>query len=209
MWPGAPTLGNAKGVMPQKPHPGYDPLSAQYGYSQPVTRTPDFGKHGAGLFLTSEQPRRLDDFRRAATPLIGEQYQGSLMEALSTMLTQQRTNQGQMLDQLSTLGVNPAAALGHLIPQQNQQFAEETGGARGAAQAGQAGAEMDLMAMLTNALGQVESFYDVLQLENSLASKGRSAARHAGDQASMTALGGAALGAGGMMMGGPGGYFSS
>lgn len=158
--------------------------------------------------LHSDAPQRLDEFRRQAQPLIHEQFQGGLVEMLSTLASQQRTQQSQTTDQLANFGVNPAAALGRLIPQQNQQFAEMAGGARGQAVAGEAGAQMDLFSQLTSALNQVESYYDVLQLQNSLASKDRAAARQAGRNANTTALLGAGIGAAGMALGGPGGYFS-
>lgn len=196
-------------AAPKPEHPGWDPQSGAYGYMQPVTRTPDFGRNGAPLFLTSQAPQRLDEYRRFAEPAISQQFRGALLEQMATITGQRRTNQRQTADQFAQQGVNPAAYLGRVTPEQNQAFAEQAGGMRGAAMAGEAGAQMDMRGQLLSALNQIESYYDSLQMQYKLASDARKLQRGAAQGAMTSSLIGAGLGAAGMALGGPGGYFAA
>lgn len=124
-------------------------------------------------FLTSDAPARIDEFRRFAEPQITEQFRGGLLEQFATFAQQQRTQQRQTSDQLSSYGVNPAAFYGRFQPELNQASAERAGGLRGAAISGEAQAQVELRGNLLSALNQIEAYYDSLQLQNFLAAQAR------------------------------------
>lgn len=131
-------------------------------------------------FLTSDAPGRIDEFRRWAEPMLGEQYRGAMLEQFATMTTQNRDADRQATDQFASLGLNPAAFVGRIQPEMQQRRAEQAGGIRGAAIAGEADASIQLRGNMLSALNQIEAYYDSLQLQNFIAYNARKTAQSSG-----------------------------
>lgn len=129
--------------------------------------------------LRSDAPARLDDFQQRAQDFITQGTLGAYRENAATQTGIFRDTQRQMGDQFAMLGLNPAAAVGRFIPQQNMQFAGALGGLRGGAEAQQAQGQMDLSGQVTNALNQIEAYYDSLNFQKWAADKADKAANRA------------------------------
>lgn len=185
----------------------WDPGGSAMGFYQPKFHYDP--KSGSNYFLSTDAPARLGAFGRQAHGLIADATRGAYLEQSETLSQQQRDAARQIADQFSVMGLSPAAFFGTIQPQQQNQFAQQDAALRGGAIAGQAQGELDLAGQITSALNQIEAYYDSLGMQWNLAAKARSAERSGGKLASLTSLGGALLGAGGMALGGPGGLFSS
>lgn len=149
-------------------------------------------------FLRSDAPARLDDFQQRAQEFITQGTLGAYRENAATQTGIFRDTQRQMGDQFAMLGLNPAAAVGRFIPQQNMQFAGALGGLRGGAEAQQAQGQMDLSGQVTNALNQIEAYYDSLNFQKWATDKaGKEAARARKSGLASSLIGGVGSVAGG------------